>query len=41
VASGLSKEGERPTLPAHRGQDYSLGSTRAILNQAGIDASEL
>jgi predicted RNA binding protein YcfA (HicA-like mRNA interferase family) len=38
----MVKAGERPiTLPQHRGQDYSLGLSRAILNQAGIDPSDL
>jgi predicted RNA binding protein YcfA (HicA-like mRNA interferase family) len=38
----MAKEGQRPiTLPKHRGQDYSLGLTRAILRQAGIDPDEL
>lgn len=38
----MDKDGHRPiTLPAHRGQDYSLGLTRAILRQAGIDPSDL
>ncbi len=38
----MIKPGERPiTLPRHKGQDYSLGLTKAILKQAGIDPSEL
>jgi predicted RNA binding protein YcfA (HicA-like mRNA interferase family) len=37
----MAKDGERPiTLPQHRGQDYSLDLTRAILSQAGIDPSD-
>lgn len=33
----MVKEGERPiTLPAHKGQDYGVGLTRAILKQAGL-----
>lgn len=38
----MDKPGHRPvTLPKHKGQDYSIGLTRAILKQAGIDPSEL
>jgi predicted RNA binding protein YcfA (HicA-like mRNA interferase family) len=38
----MTKAGERPiTLPKHKGQDYSLGLTKAILTQAGINPSEL
>lgn len=33
----MTKPGMRPvTLPAHKGQDYSVGLTRAILKQAGL-----
>lgn len=33
----MTKPGERPiTLPAHKGQDYGVGLTRAILKQAGL-----
>lgn len=33
----MVKSGERPiTLPAHKGQDYAVGLTRAILKQAGL-----
>ena len=33
----MTKPGERPiTLPAHKGQDYSRGLTRRILEQAGL-----
>jgi predicted RNA binding protein YcfA (HicA-like mRNA interferase family) len=38
----MDKEGQRPiTLPKHKGADYSLDLTRAILGQAGIDHKEL
>jgi predicted RNA binding protein YcfA (HicA-like mRNA interferase family) len=38
----MTKRGSRPiTLPKHKGQDYSIGLTRAILRQAGIDRDEL
>lgn len=38
----MTKPGWRPiTPPQHKGQDYSIGLTRAILKQAGIDPSEL
>ena len=33
----MEKDGMRPiTLPQHRGQQYSVDLTRAILKQAGI-----
>jgi predicted RNA binding protein YcfA (HicA-like mRNA interferase family) len=33
----MEKAGERPiTLPSHRGQEYSVDLTRAILKQAAI-----
>lgn len=33
----MVKDGHRPiTLPKHKGQDYSLDLTRAILMQAGL-----
>ena len=38
----MIKDGSRPiTPPQHKGQDYGIGLTRAILRQAGIDPSEL
>ena len=38
----MTKPGERPiTLPKHKGQDYSIGLTQAILRAAGIDRDEL
>ena len=38
----MVKPGARPiTLPTHGGKDYSVGLTRAILRQAGIDPEEL
>lgn len=34
----MEKPGFRPiTLPKHRGQEYSVSLTRAILTQAGIN----
>lgn len=33
----MVKKGMRPiTLPAHKGQDYAIGLSRAILKQAGL-----
>lgn len=38
----MARDGSRPiTLPRHRGQDYSLGLTQAILKQAGINREEI
>jgi predicted RNA binding protein YcfA (HicA-like mRNA interferase family) len=38
----MVKEGHPPiTLPRHKGADYGKGLTSAILDQAGIDRSEL
>jgi predicted RNA binding protein YcfA (HicA-like mRNA interferase family) len=38
----MEKAGMRPiTLPKHKGGDYSIGLSRAILKQAGIDPKEL
>lgn len=38
----MARDGSRPiTLPKHRGEDYSLDLTRAILRQADIDREEL
>jgi len=37
----MVREGKAITLPQHKGRDYSLDLTRAILKQAGIDHREL
>lgn len=38
----MEKPGQRPiTLPKHKGADYSLGLSRAILKAAGIDPRKL
>lgn len=36
----MTRSGDRPiTLPQHRGRDYSLALTAAILRQAGLKGS--
>jgi predicted RNA binding protein YcfA (HicA-like mRNA interferase family) len=36
----MEKPGERPvTLPHHKGADYAVGLTNAILKQAGLKTS--
>jgi predicted RNA binding protein YcfA (HicA-like mRNA interferase family) len=38
----MTKEGRRPiTLPRHKGRDYGINLTRAIIRQAEIDPDEL